>query len=242
MKTGYEEHPNYEQKQTENKRFYTKSVIETLTLIFAGAVAWFTYNIMLDTGKEAGSTSDAVSVTHDALRFQKYTESLNRIEQKERNSINARSQALRDSLSIASFKTEMNAYVTADWDVNNVERSGDTISVVWVINNFGKTPARKLRSVVRWSVVEISKDSLKKIKLPTIFISLGSTPYHKTSTAILSQHFDPIVRDSIINGIKPLYIGIIIEYEDIFHHVHHTYGHVRLEINRTISLPIPDDD
>ena len=102
--SGYSEHPNYKKEQTETKRYYINKIIEVLTLVFAGAVAIFTYNIMIDTGKQVKETHRQITIyeqaTHDDLRAYLGTEFLD-----------------------STFGVVRRDYVTVNWKISNAGKT-----------------------------------------------------------------------------------------------------------------------
>src|SRR5437879_4691060 len=138
-----------------------KVVIEFITLVIAGFVAYFTYNIMLDTGEQAKQNRRAVDQTEYALRYQREKDSLDRFGQDKRDALSNQSLRLRDSIGIVYLQTEMRAYISVKLG-RDVRPMGSSIEVPWIILNTGKTPAINARLNKGISAEQFPEQDLKR--------------------------------------------------------------------------------
>lgn len=174
-------------------------------------------------------TQKQVKISRDTLQHQRY-----------QDSIATMYQERRDSLSIASFQQELRAYISANLDLNYFERMSDTVQSRWILHNTGRTPARKVRVLKRLQDIEMKKTDWDNLQLPYNVFSLSSGIPDTIYSFV--KFGTPVVTD-FWNNKMSVFFAVLIEYEDIFHHLHHCYAQEKvMRDGPCIAMPTPDDD
>ena len=201
--SGYEEHPNYKKESTERKRFIGKMMIDIFTLIFAGAVAYFTYNIMRDTGKQAEQTERSVNASINASN--------------KSIALAQRTVEIADS----NMRIDNRAWV----GFVNIRKDDEPLSVNTVVvvtfQNYGKTPADSCIVEVTYSYEhKMNIRTLPKRNIKTFPSLIAVSPSQPIFSSVkLSEIIDnlrPIHIDSINQGLAFLFVYGIATYKDLF--------------------------
>ena len=188
------------------------------------AFIWFGSCQHFDTKDSVALSDSSYNISRRALDFQKRQWVSDSISQHEKDSIFVKNQKFRDSLNLESFMLENRAYLNFK-DVQYFPfKIGEKIRIYWESTNTGKTPAYRVRQMTDWIALtdwtDKEFDNFHASHDTGVVVGSGLPYSHPSEDAIIADSVELIYFKKI-----PIYVRVIIEYDDLFHRMHRTRGH-----------------
>ncbi|MGA9364732.1 MAG: hypothetical protein WBW16_10220 [Bacteroidota bacterium] len=211
------------------------SVVEWVLVSITLALAYFTWKTAQYASNQAKAAIEADSLTRDAFIYQAKKDSIDSTAQARKDAFFALYQKARDSLSLESFILENRAYLNFK-EISELQLPiGKPMSFSWGMINTGKTPAYRVRQITRWQPNADYADkefNSTRASVDTGLVIGSGLPYIHICPNIVVE--DSLTRSKLRE--TPIYIAIVVEYEDFFHRQRRTRAHLLFVNDSTFYL------
>jgi hypothetical protein len=178
--------------------------------------------------------SNQVQLQQVSMERQRIKDSTDIVRQDSINSLLMLAQKSRDSLSMASFILENRAYLSFAEITPMQFTVGSNAFFSWKVVNTGKTPAYRVRQMTAWNPTAYTDREFNSLKASAdtgLVIGAGQPDTHISDNMFIK---DSIALRQLKHG--TVYVGIVVEYDDIFHITRKTRSYIMFRNDSLIYM------